>query len=226
MAAEAHAYGCGHERASIRACADIACCPAPRRCSLRFRSRPLHRRYPSPGQVLCRICALGSRPWRVALNRDREGVATTRRPPRFHRRRSAECGSWIYPSRSAQRISIWATPSTRPDLVLPKAVSRYVGEPVALVVAESAAQASDAAAMIGVSIAPLPAVVDIERAIVPGAPVIWPDAPDNVAIRWQSGDPARRGCGLRHRGPCHAPETRQFADLRQSDRAANQHRPI
>jgi aerobic carbon-monoxide dehydrogenase large subunit len=66
---------------------------------------------------------------------------------------------------------------------------RYVGEPVALVVAESAAQASDAAAMIGVNIAALPAVVGIERAIVPGAPVIWPDAPDNVAIRWQNGDP-------------------------------------
>jgi len=66
---------------------------------------------------------------------------------------------------------------------------RYVGEPVAMVVAETAAQASDAAAMIGVTIAPLPAVIDVERAIAPGAPVIWPDAPDNVAIRWQSGDP-------------------------------------
>ena len=67
---------------------------------------------------------------------------------------------------------------------------RYVGEPVAMVVAETAAQAGDAAAMIGVNIAPLPAVVDVERAISKGAPVIWPEAPDNVAIRWQSGDPA------------------------------------
>ncbi len=67
---------------------------------------------------------------------------------------------------------------------------RYVGEPVAMVVAETAAQAGDAAALIGVNIAPLPAVVDVERAISKGAPVIWPEAPDNVAIRWQSGDPA------------------------------------
>ncbi len=67
---------------------------------------------------------------------------------------------------------------------------RYVGEPVAMVVAETAAQASDAATMIGVTIAPLPAVVDVERAVEKGAPVIWPEAPDNVAIRWQSGDPA------------------------------------
>jgi carbon-monoxide dehydrogenase large subunit len=67
---------------------------------------------------------------------------------------------------------------------------RYVGEPVAMVVAETAAQASDAATMVGVTIAPLPAVVDVERAVEKGAPVIWPEAPDNVAIRWQSGDPA------------------------------------
>ena len=67
---------------------------------------------------------------------------------------------------------------------------RYVGEPVAMVVAETAAQASDAATMTSVTIAPLPAVIDVERAVEKGAPVIWPEAPDNVAIRWQSGDPA------------------------------------
>ena len=63
---------------------------------------------------------------------------------------------------------------------------RYVGEPVAMVVAETAAQAADAAGMIKIEINPLPAVVDVERAVAPGAPVIWSDAPDNVAIRWQS----------------------------------------
>jgi carbon-monoxide dehydrogenase large subunit len=67
---------------------------------------------------------------------------------------------------------------------------RYVGEPIAMVVAETSAQAGDAATLIGVNIAPLPAVVDVERAIDNGAPVIWPEAPDNVAIQWQSGDPA------------------------------------
>ena len=67
---------------------------------------------------------------------------------------------------------------------------RYVGEPITMVVAETAAQAGDAATLIEVNIAPLPAVVDVERAIDNGAPVIWPGAPDNVAIRWQSGDPA------------------------------------
>src|SRR5271169_2572814 len=59
---------------------------------------------------------------------------------------------------------------------------RYVGEPVAMVVAETAAQAADAAARVRVNIAPLPAVVEVERAVHPGAPALWPAAPDNVAI--------------------------------------------
>jgi aerobic carbon-monoxide dehydrogenase large subunit len=67
---------------------------------------------------------------------------------------------------------------------------RYVGEPVAMVVAETAAQAADAASTVRVDIAPLPAVVDVERAVLPGAPVLWSEAPDNIAIRWRSGDPA------------------------------------
>ena len=54
---------------------------------------------------------------------------------------------------------------------------RYVGEPVALVVAETAAQAADAAAMVELVIDALPCVTDVEDAIAPGAPTIWPDAP-------------------------------------------------
>jgi carbon-monoxide dehydrogenase large subunit len=67
---------------------------------------------------------------------------------------------------------------------------RHVGEPIAMVVAETASQASDAATLISVDIKPLPAVVDVERAVEKGAPTIWPDAPDNIAILWQSSDPA------------------------------------
>jgi len=67
---------------------------------------------------------------------------------------------------------------------------RYVGEPVALVVAETVAQAKDAAEAIVVDIAPLPAVTDISRAIAAGAPQLWPDAPGNISPSWQSGDRA------------------------------------
>jgi carbon-monoxide dehydrogenase large subunit len=67
---------------------------------------------------------------------------------------------------------------------------RYVGEPVAIVVAETAAQARDAADAVRVEVAELPAAVDVEGALAPGAPVIWPGAPGNVALDWTDGDAA------------------------------------
>jgi carbon-monoxide dehydrogenase large subunit len=67
---------------------------------------------------------------------------------------------------------------------------RYVGEPVALVIAETAAQARDAADAVALSVTELPAVSDVERALAPGAPVIWPEAPGNVALDWTDGDAA------------------------------------
>jgi carbon-monoxide dehydrogenase large subunit len=56
-------------------------------------------------------------------------------------------------------------------------------EPVVLVVAETAAQALDAASAVRIEIDPLPCVVHVEDAIAAGAPTLWHDAPDNVAIR-------------------------------------------
>jgi carbon-monoxide dehydrogenase large subunit len=67
---------------------------------------------------------------------------------------------------------------------------RYVGEPVAIVVAETAAQAADAAAAVIVDIEALPCVTDIEEAMAEGAPQLWPEAPRNISIDWQSGDPS------------------------------------
>jgi len=67
---------------------------------------------------------------------------------------------------------------------------RYVGEPLALVVAESAYQAGDAATQVAVDIDPLPCVTDVEEAIGAGAPLLWEHAPGNIAIDWQTGDPA------------------------------------
>ena len=65
---------------------------------------------------------------------------------------------------------------------------RYVGEPVAFVVAETAAAARDAAERVAVDYDPLPAVVDLSRALAPGAPALWDDAPDNVSFQWSGGD--------------------------------------
>ena len=73
----------------------------------------------------------------------------------------------------------------RPGLA--QARVRYVGEPVALVIAETAAQAADAGSMVTVDIEPLPCVTGVEAAAAAGAPTIWSDAPDNIAIQWRSG---------------------------------------
>jgi carbon-monoxide dehydrogenase large subunit len=66
--------------------------------------------------------------------------------------------------------------------------ARYVGEPLALVVAETAAQAEDAAQAVAADLDELPAVADVERALAPGAPTLWPEVPDNVAFDWTHGD--------------------------------------
>ena len=65
---------------------------------------------------------------------------------------------------------------------------RYVGDPVAFVVAETLAQAKDAAEAVTLDIEPLPAVVSAERAAQDGAPVLYRDVPGNVALDYHYGD--------------------------------------
>ena len=67
---------------------------------------------------------------------------------------------------------------------------RYVGEPLAIVVAATAAQALDAAEAVELDLQDLPAAPDVERASAPGAPAVWLEAPDNVALDWEDGDAA------------------------------------
>jgi aerobic carbon-monoxide dehydrogenase large subunit len=67
---------------------------------------------------------------------------------------------------------------------------RFIGEPVALVVAETLPQALDAAEKVEVAYNHLSAVSDVARAIAPDAPLVWPEAPGNVALDWEEGDAA------------------------------------
>jgi aerobic carbon-monoxide dehydrogenase large subunit len=60
----------------------------------------------------------------------------------------------------------------------------HIGEPVAMVVAESAAAAQDAAELVAVEYEPLTPVIDARAALAPGAPQLWPQAPANLAIDW------------------------------------------
>jgi aerobic carbon-monoxide dehydrogenase large subunit len=65
---------------------------------------------------------------------------------------------------------------------------RAVGERVAFVIAETAAQARDAVELIEVDYAPLPAVIDVEDAVKPGAPAVWDEAPNNVSFTLMMGN--------------------------------------
>ena len=65
---------------------------------------------------------------------------------------------------------------------------KWTGEGVAAVVAETEAQAVDALEAIVVDYEPLPAVVDADKAIEPGAPQLHENAPNNVVFEWTVGD--------------------------------------
>ncbi len=68
---------------------------------------------------------------------------------------------------------------------------RFVGDPVAFVVAETLAQARDAAEAVELDIESLPAVTDSRAAAQPGAPIVFDEAPGNVCVDYHYGDSAR-----------------------------------
>lgn len=74
--------------------------------------------------------------------------------------------------------------------VLASGRARYVGEPVALVVARSLPEALDAAEAVEVDYEALPAASTVRAATAPGAPQLWPEAPGNVCLDWEHGDAA------------------------------------
>lgn len=65
---------------------------------------------------------------------------------------------------------------------------RFVGDPIAFVVAETAAQARDAAEVVELDIEPLPAVTDAAEATRPGAPQLYDHIPNNIALDYHYGD--------------------------------------
>src|SRR5438270_9180898 len=79
--------------------------------------------------------------------------------------------------------------TNRPALATDKV--RFVGDPLAVVVAETAAQARDAAEAVEVDIGPLPAVTNAAEAAKPGAPQLYEHIPNNVALDYHHGDTAK-----------------------------------
>lgn len=74
--------------------------------------------------------------------------------------------------------------------VLAHGTVRFVGEPVALIVAETALIAQDAAELVEVEYEDLPVVVDPEAAIADGAPQLHGDVPRNLPFEYEAGDAA------------------------------------
>jgi aerobic carbon-monoxide dehydrogenase large subunit len=75
-----------------------------------------------------------------------------------------------------------------PQPLLAQGKVRHVGEPVALIVAGTRAQALDAAELVIVAYAPLPAVTTADAACAAGAPEISAEVPGNVCLDWHTGD--------------------------------------
>ncbi len=92
------------------------------------------------------------------------------------------CG-WMIHSKDGSPMKMGAWRPLAVDTV------RYAGDAVAIVVADSAGEARDAAEAVVVDYEPLPAVVDARVALEAGAPQIHPEAPDNLIFDWQIGEP-------------------------------------
>ena len=74
--------------------------------------------------------------------------------------------------------------------ILARGRVRFVGECVAIVLAATQAQAREAAELLEVEYAPLPAVADSESALAADAPVLWEALGSNVPVHWQNQDSA------------------------------------
>jgi aerobic carbon-monoxide dehydrogenase large subunit len=94
------------------------------------------------------------------------------------------CG-WLIHSKDGSPMKAAPHPTMAIDTV------RYVGDHIALVVAETYAQARDAAEAIDLDIQTLTAVVDASKAQAPSAPQLHPEAPRNTVFDWHLGDKAQ-----------------------------------
>jgi len=93
----------------------------------------------------------------------------------------------------------WLLPNIKLPPHLPLAVerARYMGDAVAVVIAESPYLARDAADLVEVDYEPLPVVTDAVRATREGAPKLHDEAPDNVSFRWALGDKDKTDAAFR-----------------------------
>ena len=75
-----------------------------------------------------------------------------------------------------------------PRPALAKGRVRHVGDPVAVVVAETLEAARDAAELVMVDYDDLPSITGTREALDPGRPLVWDEAPNNLCFDWDQGD--------------------------------------
>jgi carbon-monoxide dehydrogenase large subunit len=95
------------------------------------------------------------------------------------------------PGRGGKTIGHTLCPVLAADRVL------HAGQPIAAVVAETLAQAQDAAELVAIDFEELTPVTDLREAIKPGAPQLWPEAPGNVVLDWPGPVPDPDGSNAR-----------------------------
>jgi aerobic carbon-monoxide dehydrogenase large subunit len=101
----------------------------------------------------------------VLTAKDVEGVGNISRHPPL-------------PGRGGAKLAVSHRPALARDRVM------HIGEAVAMVIAESALAAQDAAELVSVEYEPLTPVTDAREALKSGAPQLWPEAPGNLAVDW------------------------------------------
>jgi carbon-monoxide dehydrogenase large subunit len=97
----------------------------------------------------------------------------------------------IKPMQAASGTNVDGTPTPKPrQMALASSKVRYVGDPIACVIAETAKAAKDAAEAVMVDIDALPAVTSARAAAEPGAPQLHDEAPGNVMMTYHHGNAA------------------------------------
>ena len=102
----------------------------------------------------------------------------------------AAAGQKPMPAAAPMKGRNGAEQRTTPRYSLTRGRVRYVGEPVALIVAETAAQAQDVAEAVAVEYRELPAVVTAREALASGAPQLHETVPGNLVLDYTGGDEA------------------------------------
>ncbi len=108
----------------------------------------------------------------------------------------AEAGIGAIPCVMAPKGADGSESATPPRPVLAAGRVRVVGDPVAFVVAESTAEAQEAAEAVTVDYRPLPAVTDAEAALREDVPELHAEAPGNLCLDWELGDRAATEAAL------------------------------